>query len=199
MLSAGIFLHISCTQKVQCSVFPGHSSSLFVWEGPCGVTSEMQKSGAPRKNEKMKNSFSIRCLGKVNMFKCGCFSKSFYSDRCNLILDSENVSVHLLSNPAFESTGAKEPTAMRAPAGEGKERAPAERLPALPEVRCWRGAHWNWYPKSAKHPAVCPCRGLWWSQSGTHHLKEALLGLELFPLCLWSSLVPRIISRASSI
>lgn len=101
----------------------------------------MHKSGAPRKNEKVKNPFSIRCLGKANMFKCGCFSKSFYSDKCNLILDSENVSVHLLSNPAFESTGAKEPTAMRAPAGEGKERAPAERLPALPEVCCWRGAH----------------------------------------------------------
>lgn len=53
--------------------------------------------------------------------------------------------------------------------------------------------------KPAQHPAVCPSSGLWWCQSGTHHLKEALLGLELFPLCLWSSLVPRIISRASSI
>lgn len=51
----------------------------------------------------------------------------------------------------------------------------------------------------SQHPAVCPCCGLWWCQSGTHHLKEALLGLELFPLHLWSSLVPRIISRASSI
>lgn len=74
MLSAGIFLHISYTHKVQGSVFPGHGSSQFVWGGPCGGTCEMQKNVAPRK---MKNPCSIRYSGKVKMFKCGCFSKSF--------------------------------------------------------------------------------------------------------------------------
>lgn len=82
--------------------------------------------------ETMKNPFSIRCSGKAQMLKCGCFSKSFYSDRCHLFLDSENASVHLLSNPASEPTGAKEPTDVRTPAGEGKERAPVERLPVPP-------------------------------------------------------------------
>lgn len=94
----------------------------------------MQNNDAQKKKKKKKNPFSIRCWGKAQMFKCGCFSKSFYSDRCHLFSDSENVSVHFLSNPAFESTGTKEPTDMRAPASEGKERASAERLPAPPEV-----------------------------------------------------------------
>lgn len=125
--------------------------------------------------EKMKNPFSIRCSSQAQMFKHGCFSKSFYSDRCNLILDSGNVSVHWLSNPAFQSTGAKEPTDMR---------APAERLPAPPELCCGRGAHWNWHPKLSTASCSVSLLWMWWCQSGTHHLKEALLGLELFPLCL---------------
>lgn len=144
--------------------------------------------------EKMKNPCSIRCLGKVKMFKCGCFSKSFYSDRCHLIFHSENVSVHLLSNPAFESTGAKEPVDIRTRNEHLKRGCQHPLRCAVGEVLTETGIQ-----KSAQHPAVYPCWELWWSQSRTHHLKEALLGLELFPLCLWSSLVPRIISRASSI
>lgn len=60
MLSAGIFLHVSYTHKAQGSVFPGHSSSQFVWECPCGGTCEMQNNGAPRKKWKILSASDAR-------------------------------------------------------------------------------------------------------------------------------------------
>lgn len=102
----------------------------------------------------------------------------------------------------------KKPTHGRAQrvraSSKDKARAPGQRSPASPEVCCWRSAHRNLHQKFSQSilqpvPAVHRDGVRQRAVSTIWQRKEALLGLETFPFCLWSSLVPRIISRASSI
>jgi len=118
VISAGIFLHINFSYRARVLVFLGTAHCSLFGKVPVVALAKC-RTRAPQ--AATKSPFSIRCFDEARTFKHGCFSMSFYNDRCRLFLDSENVPVYLLSNPASESTGAKKPTDVRAPACKGKQ------------------------------------------------------------------------------
>lgn len=161
---------------------PQSPGSCFAW-APCSLFGKVPVVALVECRARVpqatitKRPFSIRRTDEAQTFKHGCFSKSFYNDSCCLFLDSENVPVHLLSNPDSESTGAKKPTDVRAPACKGKQQGQGKST-------CGETASTPWgvllegcslrltLENQSQHLPACPCCGPWWYQieSGTHHL-----------------------------